>query len=82
MSDREPRDNEEDFTEIEPGLAGGSGGSFLMSTDSPIHHGRRPEVGVTEQDDYTAPEGDDELLNPGSPEFEHLTRPVRREEKP
>ena len=82
MSDREPRDENELTTEIEPGLAGGSGGSFLMSTDSPIHHGRRPEVGVTEQDDYIAPEGDDELLNPRSPEFEHLTKPRRRDEEP
>ena len=79
MSDRDPRHDDEFEPEVEPGLAGGSGGPFLMPTDAPIHHAEKPGVGEVEDvDEYDAPEGDEGLLEGGSPEFEHLTRPTRR----
>lgn len=76
-------DDETDLPlDVAPGVAGGVVSAAPLTTDFGAPSSYRPQDapdGILEfEQDFEAPEGDDELLNPGSPEFEHLVKPVRR----
>lgn len=75
-------DDDEDLPlDVAPGVAGGIVGSTQLTTDfgaaASYHPGDAPDGILDFEQDFEAPEGDSELLNPGSPEFEHLVKPVR-----
>jgi hypothetical protein len=56
---------------------GGVGGEALIPMDSVVHHAPPPDGILEVEEDVESYENDDELLNPGSPEFEHLTKTER-----
>jgi hypothetical protein len=68
--------------DVAPGIAGGVVSGAPLTTDfgaaSTYHPQDAPDGILDVEQDFEAPEGDDGLLNPGSPEFEHLVKPVRR----
>lgn len=77
MTDRRRHRDDDLEPEAMPGVVGGVGGEALIPMDSVVHHGPPPDGILEIEEDVESYEGDEELLNPGSPEFEHLTKPGR-----
>jgi hypothetical protein len=88
MREQDPRnpDNEAeaDFEVVGPGVGGAQIvsprlGSPTFGETQPHDEAARKDMALEDDTDVESFEDDSELLNPGSPEFEHLTKPTRLE---